>query len=397
MTEPLIIEIKTLTPLWTGGVDGTCDRLHISGLMGSLRYWYEAIVRGVGGYACDPSNGGGCVYDPKTKEKSICAACYLFGTTGWARLFRLTAVVNGAPGMVKAEEPLHFRTFPRIERGQMGDPNQWWLNRLFEKEHIPVSEEKTIYYPDGSPLVLKFSGKPSTWEYSQSQIKMLIWFLSNFAGLGSRQQYGFGIFQCLTSRQDWIAGMQALLEQKKKCGPEKKPELSAKIHGGAYVHPASLSEFFATKGSVQGEIIKRRVSLPLLSQSFPERSYLASAFDIRYKGDEHVPGFRQVMKRGIDKTSIEALFGSAGKNLSDLERSASRIYVSMPLLEERKTVPRYILRISGFGCRNLNWGTEKLDAKELTWFSYLYLHLLDAKDIQVASVDTLFEWKEVRA
>ena len=49
--DPLTIELKTLTPLWTGGVDKTCDRLHETGLIGSLRWWYEALVRGLGGYA----------------------------------------------------------------------------------------------------------------------------------------------------------------------------------------------------------------------------------------------------------------------------------------------------------------------------------------------------------
>ncbi|WP_348531079.1 type III-B CRISPR module RAMP protein Cmr1, partial [Methanothrix sp.] len=36
----LEIRLKTLTPLWTGGVDQTCDRLHETGLIGSLRWWY---------------------------------------------------------------------------------------------------------------------------------------------------------------------------------------------------------------------------------------------------------------------------------------------------------------------------------------------------------------------
>jgi CRISPR-associated protein Cmr1 len=31
------IRIKTLTPLWTGGVDGKADRIHKTGLLGSLR------------------------------------------------------------------------------------------------------------------------------------------------------------------------------------------------------------------------------------------------------------------------------------------------------------------------------------------------------------------------
>ncbi|UKL14242.1 type III-B CRISPR module RAMP protein Cmr1 [Dissulfurimicrobium hydrothermale] len=43
------ITLKTLTPLWTGGVDQTSDRLHETGLIGSLRWWYEALVRVQGG------------------------------------------------------------------------------------------------------------------------------------------------------------------------------------------------------------------------------------------------------------------------------------------------------------------------------------------------------------
>ncbi len=41
----LAVKIKTLTPIWTGGVDGTMDRIHETGILGSLRWWYEAIVR----------------------------------------------------------------------------------------------------------------------------------------------------------------------------------------------------------------------------------------------------------------------------------------------------------------------------------------------------------------
>ncbi|MFN3309480.1 MAG: type III-B CRISPR module RAMP protein Cmr1 [Anaerolineales bacterium] len=87
----LQVHPKTLTPIWTGGIDQTCDRLHETGLIGSLRWWYEALVRGLGGYACDPTSEDRCEYDPKKPdppEKQLCAACYLFGCTGWARKFR---------------------------------------------------------------------------------------------------------------------------------------------------------------------------------------------------------------------------------------------------------------------------------------------------------------------
>jgi len=86
-SEPLTITLKTLTPLWTGGVDGTCDRLHETGLIGSLRWWYEALVRGLGGYACDPTSEDRC----PDKDGNRCVACELFGCTGWGRKFRLEA------------------------------------------------------------------------------------------------------------------------------------------------------------------------------------------------------------------------------------------------------------------------------------------------------------------
>ena len=57
---PNELKIKTLTPIWTGGVEGKCDRLHETGIIGSMRWWYEAIVRGLGGYACDPTGEGRC-------------------------------------------------------------------------------------------------------------------------------------------------------------------------------------------------------------------------------------------------------------------------------------------------------------------------------------------------
>ncbi|WP_322822294.1 type III-B CRISPR module RAMP protein Cmr1 [Chloroflexus sp.] len=86
MTQPLTITLKTLTPLWTGGIDGTCDRLHETGLIGSLRWWYEALVRGLGGYACDPTSEDRC----PGRDGKHCVTCELFGCTGWSRKFRLS-------------------------------------------------------------------------------------------------------------------------------------------------------------------------------------------------------------------------------------------------------------------------------------------------------------------
>ncbi len=82
------IECKPLTPVWTGDAHQKGGQLRETGLVGSLRWWYEAILRGVGFYACDPSTGS-CVYEQSDKLKGLCLACQLFGCTGYSRRFRL--------------------------------------------------------------------------------------------------------------------------------------------------------------------------------------------------------------------------------------------------------------------------------------------------------------------
>jgi len=88
--KPLEIKLKTLTPIWTSGIDSKeCDRLHETGIIGSLRWWYEALIRRLGGKACDPT-------DSKCDGEDHCAACELFGCTGWSRKFKLQIIdVNG--------------------------------------------------------------------------------------------------------------------------------------------------------------------------------------------------------------------------------------------------------------------------------------------------------------
>ena len=82
-------EFRAITPIWTGDVDGKCSRLVPTGLLGSVRWWFEVLVRGLGGSACDPSNSGNRCPD---KQGHRCSVCELFGCTGWARKFRIEIV-----------------------------------------------------------------------------------------------------------------------------------------------------------------------------------------------------------------------------------------------------------------------------------------------------------------
>ncbi len=78
--------LRTLTPLWTGGIDaGQADRIHETGIIGSLRWWYEAILRGCGARVCDPT----------THDCASCPACEAYGTTGQRRQWRFTVQGGG--------------------------------------------------------------------------------------------------------------------------------------------------------------------------------------------------------------------------------------------------------------------------------------------------------------
>ncbi|BAW00528.1 Cmr1 family CRISPR-associated RAMP protein [Thermus thermophilus] len=90
--EPKEWKLKALTDIWTGDRERKGDRLTPTGLMGSLRWWFEVLVRGLGGKACDPTaENVRCPGDNKKPHEGghHCVVCELFGCTGWARKFRL--------------------------------------------------------------------------------------------------------------------------------------------------------------------------------------------------------------------------------------------------------------------------------------------------------------------
>jgi len=88
-SNQLKVELRTLTPLWTGDAYRECNELKLTGIVGSLRWWFEALVRGMGYKACDSSGDNKCKLEIKNPDdilkiyEKICPACFLFGTTGW--------------------------------------------------------------------------------------------------------------------------------------------------------------------------------------------------------------------------------------------------------------------------------------------------------------------------
>jgi len=84
--------MKATTDIWTGDRSGKPRRLIPAGLLGSLRWWIEVVVRGLGGSACNPSITGLRCPDRHGRR---CVVCELFGCTSWTRKFRFDVLDAG--------------------------------------------------------------------------------------------------------------------------------------------------------------------------------------------------------------------------------------------------------------------------------------------------------------
>ncbi len=91
--------LKALTDLWTGDADGKGQCTIPTGLLGSIRWWFEVLVRGLGGAACDPSESNNRCPDQQGRRYVVCE---LFGCTGWGRKFRFE--VRGGNGAVMRDQ-----------------------------------------------------------------------------------------------------------------------------------------------------------------------------------------------------------------------------------------------------------------------------------------------------
>ena len=192
----LEVKIKTLTPLWTGGVDaGKVDRIHETGILGSLRWWYEVLVRGLGGDACDPSQGK-CGFNADKYAKSsakderqrlrdagLCDVCQVFGAIGWRRRFRLTIVDN-----TKADASVSSR----ITANRSYTDNQG-------KERRP-----TWYFPNDNNAKprfgdLTFQIQSLAPDFSPEIITGLVQFIADWVAIGARARMGFGVIGIVVS------------------------------------------------------------------------------------------------------------------------------------------------------------------------------------------------------
>ncbi len=141
--------LTALTDIWTGDAERKGERLIPTGLLGSIRWWFEVVVRGLGGSACDPSQHQ-CP-DPQKKRHEAgyhCVVCELFGCTGWARKFRFD--VLDETDQIKTKQIKRGDTFKlRFTPLRRIHPEEWALLDLTLRliaEYGAVGG-KTVYKP----------------------------------------------------------------------------------------------------------------------------------------------------------------------------------------------------------------------------------------------------------
>jgi len=174
MTNDLMITFETLTPLWTGGVDGTMDRVHETGIIGSLRWWYEAIVRGLKGQACDPTTNP-CIYDESKPHNGLCLGCHLFGATGWRRRFRMLVTDRTASsGPNGALQP----TGNRYKRDGKARPS--W------------------YFKGGRTGRLELRFVPTTSDFDPILLHGTVKLITRWGGLAAKPQLGYGLTEIVS-------------------------------------------------------------------------------------------------------------------------------------------------------------------------------------------------------
>lgn len=202
------VELRTITPLWTGGVEaGKVDRLHETSIIGSLRWWMEVFVRGLGGNVCDPTTHS-CQYAEKPGN-GLCDVCRLFGATGWRRRFRLDireTNTSDAP----IQHPIKANRTYVDKKGKTCTPTWYFPDPL--KANVSPQPPNT---PKSGTFTVEIQRLAQ--DFQPELIAGLIQFAADWAAIGARAQMGFGVIEPIDGRvqtrtlYDWliaIAGSQ---------------------------------------------------------------------------------------------------------------------------------------------------------------------------------------------
>lgn len=196
------LELNTLTPLWTGGVEaGNVDRLHETGILGSLRWWMEAVIRGLGGNVCDPTTHS-CQYSD-ADNNGLCDVCRVFGATGWRRRFRLEIRDHTKPDNTVSSRIQAQRSYEDTD-GTKRTSRGWYFSSKPRSGRLAIDIQ------------------PMAQDFQSEVIGGLIQFVADWAAIGARAQMGFGVIETVHARIETQTLYDSLIN---KAGRQPYPTL----------------------------------------------------------------------------------------------------------------------------------------------------------------------------
>ena len=186
----LTCRFQTLTPLWTGGIGGKVDCLHETGIMGSLRWWFEVLARGLGAEVKDPVSNECSIFDIEKYKNStaenehtrlhdagLCDVSQVFGATGWRRRFRMT-IFDNTTSDSDSNSPKRIKI-------------------------LHINKESTWVFPDyprsGS---ININVQSTDGDFPVKVIGGLLQFIADWVAIGSKTQMGFGVISPMDDRYD---------------------------------------------------------------------------------------------------------------------------------------------------------------------------------------------------
>lgn len=187
---------RTLTPLWCGGVDRSSDFIKESGLIGSLRFWFDGLLRAQGARVCRSRDGApgsrSCEVSTGRMEEvnALCESCRVFGCTGWARRFRL-----GVEGLKTV--PVFFQASPDVARATGN-----WLWNVFGGDKYggkKIPQGRDWRYVFGAqamwsvnPFRVSIEMHPDAEEGVEERLWATLARIQEVGGWGAKTQYGYG-------------------------------------------------------------------------------------------------------------------------------------------------------------------------------------------------------------
>ena len=236
------LRLRTQTPIWTGGADGTPDGLKMSGILGSMRAMMEGLVRENGGRICPCMPPDGCIL--KEKKDPICPVCRIFGCNGLSRAFKLnwdlpnTRRIGSIPIPMEDLDPKWRNRNHDCEPYEGGTSIDTWIASPLRKsrgifapsEHKGAQDElRGSLFPAYSPDFTELEIIPLRTVPGIDLFRLLSQLLTQMAdryALGAKVNQGWGFFELAPeSRCEGVDEIRKLVELYPYSGNTKQHQI----------------------------------------------------------------------------------------------------------------------------------------------------------------------------